>query len=133
MGLLVYPVYLGSVPPTQTRTTGEFLAAEFPSLDVIAAEHGLTPITAFADPREVPDDFEGTPDELDDLLGPCEDWFSPQEGSRALLDLAKLIRQRGEVAARLESPDEIIEELEDLARQLMVAVKVGAQFRLELS
>jgi hypothetical protein len=120
MGLLVYPVYRTSIPP-QSHTTGEFLAAELQTLNEIAEEHGLTPVTAFADQREIPADFEGPPEELNDILGPCEDWFAPQEGSRALSALANLIRQLPRAAQRLEAPDAVVEELEDLARQLVIA------------
>ena len=132
MGLLIYPVFQSAVPARETHTTGEFLAAKFTILDEIAEDHRLTPITAFADQREVPLGFDGPPWELDDILGPCGDWFPAQDGYAGLLALAELLRKRPDVALRLESAEAVVEELEDLAGQLAIAVKAGVPFRLEM-
>jgi hypothetical protein len=48
---------------------GKLLLREHEALDGIAIEHGLTPFSDFGDNREVPADFDGDPDELQELLG----------------------------------------------------------------
>lgn len=133
MGLVVYPVFRTPGASASRRTTGEFLAREFAELDRIACEYGLKGITDFADQRPVPEDFDGPPWELEELIGPCEDWFSAADGQAAFLRLASLIRAHSAVADRLKSPDAVIEELEDLAQIVGEASESGSEFRLNLS
>lgn len=130
MGLIMYPVFRTPIPDVAPRTTGEFLAAECETLDRVAFDYGPTPLAAFADPREVPPDFDGPPWELDEVLGPCEDWFPASAGRVAVAALTKLVR--GPESGRLESPTEVAGELDDLARILAAAESVGAEFRLTL-
>lgn len=132
MGLIVFPVFRPPIPAVNPRTSGEFLGAEFAALDRIAQTSGTVPITAFADQRPVPDDFDGPPWELDEVLGPCEDWFSAVEGQVAFTKLARLIRERPQLAQELESPENVAEELDDLTRILSVAADAGSEFRLEM-
>jgi hypothetical protein len=132
LGLIVFPVFRTPLLTEKPRTTGEFLAAESAALDRVAAAGGVPPLTAFADQRPVPDDFDGSPWELDEVLGPCDDWFPAAAGRDALARLSRLIRERQDLAAELESPACVIEELDDLARVLAVAADVGAEFRLDM-
>ena len=83
MGLIVFPVFRTPLLAAKPRTTGEFLAAEFAALDRVAAAGGVPPLTAFADQRPVPDDFDDPPWELDEVLGPCEVWFPAAAGRDA--------------------------------------------------
>jgi hypothetical protein len=133
MGLIVYPLFRTPVPDTKPLTSGEFIANEIEGLEEIAADHGMIPLSSFGDQRNVPPDFEGLPWELDEVLGPCDDWFPAAEGKATLVALARSTREEPEVAGRLESPEHVAEELEDLARILEIAEGVGADFRLEMS
>jgi hypothetical protein len=132
VGLIVFPVFRPPLPPEMPRTIGEFLAAEFVVLDRIAAASGISPLTAFADQRPVQEDLDGPPWELDEVHGPCDDWFPAGDGQVALAGLARVIRMWPELANDLESPDRVAEELDDLARILAVAAGAGAEFRLEI-
>lgn len=102
-------------------------------LDRIADSHGITRITAFADDRSVPEEFDGPPEELDDLLGPWDAWFEPGAGRVATQALADLIREKPQVSEKLEDAAEVVFELQELIRVLGIAEKQGARFRLEMS
>lgn len=132
MGMMVFPVCRTPVPAAEPSTTGEFLAAEFPALDRLAEASGIPPLTAFADQRPVPEGFDGPPWELDEALGACGDWFQAATGRAAFTRLARLIRERPDLTRRLESPERVAEELDDVARILAPAAEAGAEFRLEL-
>lgn len=132
MGLVIYPVFRKDISPGKRRTTGEFLASEFERLDAIAEEHGLTRLAAFGDQRNVPPEFDGPPEDLEELLGACDDWFLASTGKEALSKLAKLIRTDVGAARRLESPESLAEELEELSMILGIAADAGAEFRLEI-
>jgi hypothetical protein len=133
VGLIIYPAFRSPVPTTKPRTSGEVLARAFETLDEIAAEHGLVRFTAFSDQREIPPDFDGPLWKLDEIRGPCDDWFSAAEGRAAFIALARLILEEPEAAGRFESPERVVRELDDLARCLEVAEGLGVEFRLEIS
>jgi hypothetical protein len=132
MGLSVRPVFEKPLNLPRTESTGEFLGASFEALDEIALENNLSPLSAFGDTREVPDDFDGDPDTLDEVIGPCTDWFDSSKGVASLSRLQDLLATRKELASRLDGPGEVIAELQDLVRQLQVAAAKGIRFRLEL-
>src|SRR5262249_6755745 len=50
--------------------------------------------------REIPADFDRPPWELDQILGPCNDWYPAVEGRAAFIALARLIHEEPEVAGR---------------------------------
>lgn len=133
MGLLIYPLFRTPVPTRSVDTTGEFLAREFEELDKVAEKHGLKGIRAFADQREIPADFDGPPWELEEVMGPCNDWYAASEGARALAALAQLLRENPRAARKLEWPEALVNELDGLAAILSDAAKAGGEFRLEMS
>src|SRR5262249_52942698 len=132
MSLGVYPVFEPKLKGTKFNALGELLAHNLDALDRIAWANRLTPFTAFSDRREVPIDFDGGPEDLDDLLGPCNDWYESTDGKLALLALVDRIRLNPENQEFLESPNIVIEELGELVRVLTVAAEEGVKFRLEL-
>jgi hypothetical protein len=89
-------------------------------------------MSSFGDSREVPDDFEGPPEALDALLGPCKDWYDSGIGASALLAIGEAITSRPDLASDLEDPDQLATELRDLACLLEAASAQGVRFRLEL-
>ena len=131
VGQLLFPVFEHDAPIPPANTTGEFLAGELDELEAIAAENGLDPLSSFADPREVPEGFDGSPDELAEVLGPCTDWFEPAPAAATLRTLALLLTDP-EVASRLDAPEGVVDEMKDLIRRLAVAAENRIRFRLEL-
>ena len=69
MSLGIYPVFQPKLKGTKFDALGEVLAANVEALDKIARSANLTPFTAFADNRPVPEDFDGDPDELAEVMG----------------------------------------------------------------
>lgn len=126
MGIGIYPVFLPDVPNASFLGDGKLLAAEFQRLDDIARAADVRPFTSFGDNRPVPEDFDGDPDELEDLLGEWDEWFSPADGLHTLDAL---------IAALASDPDadDLLYEVNELARCLRVAAAAGAQFRLEMA
>lgn len=133
MGLGIYPVFESQLNGTRFHALGEVLAANLDVLDEIARSARLTALTAFADHRPIPDDFDGDPDELAEVMGQWTEWFDPIEGRAAMQSLADLIRAGAGAAVSLEVAGEVSAELEELARVLGVAASQGVRFRLEMS
>jgi len=133
MSLGIYPVFEAELKGTKFHALGEVLAANFEALDKIARSARLTPFTAFADNRPIPDDFDGDPDELAEVMGEWTEWFDPAEGRSAMLALADHIKTNPKASRRLDEPDRVLTELEEMARVLGVAAAQGVRFRLAMS
>ena len=103
------------------------------ALTELASKHGITSLTAFGDTREVPAGFDGPPEDLEQVMGPWEDWFSCYEGRLAFEALARLINTDPAAAQSLKSPDAVAQELRGIAQALSIGEIKGAQFRLEMS
>jgi hypothetical protein len=127
MGQLLFPVFEKPIDTPATKTTGELLAASLDEVEAIAEEQEIPGLFAFGDQREIPDDFEGNPDELDEVMGPCTDWYDAKAGASAMRALGKLLVKSGMADAK-----ELSEELEDLAVLLEAAAVKGVRFRLDL-
>lgn len=112
---------------------GEALAAELDELEHAAGEAGLTPFGAFADQRVVPEEFGGSPDDLDELLGPCEDWFEPEAGAAAVERLLRFIQSADGSQVALEDRPAIVAELNALRSCLKKAARTNVKFRLTLA
>jgi hypothetical protein len=111
---------------------GAALFHHAPVLDEIAEEHGLPPLSSFADDREPPPDFDGHPEELVLAVGPWKAWFSPTEGLRCVEGLLAALEDpaTGERFPRL---DIVLDDLNALRDALVVAKKKKARFRLEIA
>jgi hypothetical protein len=133
MSLGIYPVFERKLKGTKFDALGEVLVANLDALDKIARSAKLTPFTAFADNRPVPDDFEGDPDDLAALLGEWAEWFDPTEGQVAMQALADHIKASPKAAKRLDGPTAVVSELKEMARVLGEAAKQRVRFRLEMS
>lgn len=132
MTICIFPTFDRKVKVI-TRTTGEFLGSNFEILDILAEAIGLIPFSSFGDNREIPDDFDGPPSELDDILGEWDDWFEIENGLSTVDGLADAIEGNDEFRIRVPAPEAVVVELRDLSAQLREAGKQGAKFRLELS
>jgi hypothetical protein len=133
MSLGIYPVFKPKMKGKKFDALGEVLAANFETLDKIARSANLTTFTAFADNRPVPEDFDGDPDELAEVMGEWTEWFDPAEAQEAIQALANHIRTSPKAAKRLDEPAGVVEELEEMARVLEAAAAQGIRFRLEMS
>jgi hypothetical protein len=131
MGVGIYPVFDLALPAVQFDSDGKVLAREFKALDIVAAAAGLPAFSAFGDTRPVPEGFAGDRDELYDLLGPWEEWFPTVDGLRVIEGLLGAIEEGTESEA-LDDPEEVADELRELARCLRAAAEAGARFRLEM-
>jgi hypothetical protein len=122
----IYPAFKPKLQGAQVTTLGETLAADLDDLEELAEESELTPMSAFMDNREVPDDFDGAPEELDEAIGSWDEWFEPSQGAGALEALAASVGDHAHA-------EELANELHDIARVLRIAAKKhGMKFRLEL-
>ncbi|WP_040165116.1 hypothetical protein [Microbacterium gorillae] len=68
---------------------GEMLIAHLEEIDVAAESAGLRTLASYADDRDIPDDFDGDPEELAELLGPNPIWHTPAEASDQLKQLSE--------------------------------------------
>lgn len=132
MSLSIYPEFEHKLAGTKFGPHGEVLAANFEALDEIARSANLTPFTAFADNRPVPNNFDDDPDELAEVLGEWNEWFDPAIGQAAMQALAELIKASPEAAKRLDETGTVFAELEEMARVLGIATKQGIRFRLQM-
>jgi hypothetical protein len=114
MSMGIYPVFEPNLTGDKFDALGEALAANFEALDKIAVAAKLTPFTVFSDSREIPEDFDGDPDELAELMGECTEWFDPGEGRAAIQSLIDHIKSNPKAAKRLDEPQGVVQELEDL-------------------
>jgi hypothetical protein len=133
MSLGIYPVFEPGLKGEKFDALGEALAANLEALNKIAGSAGLTPFSAFADNRPVPDNFDGDPDDLAEVLGEWTEWFDPAEGRAAVRALADHIKANPKAAKRLDGPAGVIAELGELARVLGVAAEQRVRFRLQMS
>jgi hypothetical protein len=133
MSLGIYPVFEPELAATEFDALGEALAHNFELLDQIARTAKLKPFTAFADKRSIPEDFNGDPDELEEIMGEWTEWFEPAEGRAAMQALADHIRTNPKVLRKVDEAAWVVEELEEMVRVLAVAETEGVRFRLEMS
>jgi hypothetical protein len=133
MSLGIYPVFDPNLIGTKFEALGEVLFSNFEALDRIANAAKLKKLTTFTDTREVPADFDGPPDDLEDILGPWTDWFDPAEGRSTIQALALHIKSNPKVAKKLIQPAGVIEELLEMVRVLVIAENEGVRFRLQVS
>jgi hypothetical protein len=132
MGVGIYPVFNPPVPGAGLASDGKLLARNFEALDAIAAAAGLPTFSSFGDNRPIPAGFEGDPDELDDALGPFNEWFPAADGLRVVEGVSAAISSGAAGVQSLRSRDQVVGELRDLAACLRPAAERGARFRLEL-
>jgi hypothetical protein len=133
MCLGIYPVFEPAIRDAKFNALGEILVVNLETLDDIAAAARLKPLASFGDAREIPADFDGSPDELDDLLGPWTEWFDAEDGRAAIQALVDYIKKTRKAAQQLDDPPAVVEELEELVRVLAIAARQGVKFRLEMS
>jgi hypothetical protein len=133
MSLGFYPVFEREFTRTKFDGLGEVLVANVEALDEIARSAKLTLFTAFADNRPVPEDFDGGPDDLAEVMGQWTEWFNSADGRAAIQSIADHIMSHPEAAQRLEGASAVVDELEEMARVLRVAASERVRSRLQMS
>ena len=133
MSLGIYPEFKPELKSDKFDCLGESLAFSFQKLDQITAEVKLTPFSAFADNRPVPEDFDGDPEALLESMGEWNEWFDPAFGRDAIGKLVEHIKATPKAKRRLKYADAVVAELEELVRVLDEAVNQGVKFRLRMS
>jgi hypothetical protein len=123
MGFGIYPVFNPSISlPDELSIEGVDLLEALEKLDKLASHGKVELLSSFADTREVPEDFEGDPDEALEMLGPWNEWFQIQVG----LNTCNFLLEK-------TSPKSTVhEELEILKNALTHAYENGCSlFRFE--
>lgn len=129
---------MGFVPAFQPKIDATFdgdgasLFHHAAALDLVAEEHGLTPLTSFSDNREPPPDFDGMPEELIEAIGPWTAWFSSSDGLRCVEGLLSALAET-KTQAKIFFVEGVIQDLTALQDVLLLAKKKNARFRLEVA
>ena len=136
MGVELRPVFRPVLSGLVYQAEGKAVVDDLEALEKIASEHGITPLSAFLDPRQPPEnfepdeDFDGDPETyLDQACGPWTDWFPAPDGLRTVRGLLDAL-QNCSTRDRLSDAETVIFDLEELERCLKVAVSRPAKFRL---
>jgi hypothetical protein len=132
MSIEIFPAFNPDVQEARFDAEGKVLTRDMELLDGIAEELNVTPLSSFADNRPIPDDFDGDPSELDEILGEWDEWFSPTDAIKSAEALIAAIRDDPGYASRVSEPEYIIHDLSELTRCLEIAASQGALFRLEV-
>ncbi len=132
MSIGFFPVFDPEVVGAQFHCDGAELLRNVEVLDDLAGEAGVSRFTQFADMRDVPDDFDGSPEELETLLGLWTEWFSPDALRESCEVLLPLIQAKHQLAKPIADKPAVIRELQELARVLTLAEAAEARFRLEI-
>lgn len=114
------------------QLSGSALLNNAEILEEIADEAGLESLTRFTDMREVPEDFEGTPEELELVLGPWTEWFDAEWGQETVVALIDHIQKKPAIRKQFDEPHAVEADLQELARLLKLGASSGSEFRLEV-
>lgn len=81
MSFGIYPVFRPQLDVSgDLYFEGGDLLEALSDLDEIAAQGNVMQPSCFTDSRDVPEDFDGDPEELLEIIGPWEDWFEVDSG-----------------------------------------------------
>lgn len=105
---------------------------ELNELENLADECGVERLSAFGDNRELPEDFEGDPEEWSATLEPFEEWFGCDEGRKAVKGLLNAVCKNRRLAGRFDNWIDLEIALIDLEHELARGESERTRFRLEL-
>lgn len=131
MGVGIFPVFYPDIQGVDFDTDGKVLAQSFETLDELAGNLGIRLFSSFSDNRPVPNGFDGDPDELLEMNGEFDEWFSSAEGAAVASRLVQAIRSNPNFAKLFPDPERLVMELETLQTCLNAAESAGAKFHLE--
>lgn len=131
MGVGIYPIFRPSVS-VEFDCDGKQLLREYEALDAIASSLNLSSFSGFGDDRDIPAEFDGSPEELEEMLGERNEWSSLDEGLQTIDGILEEIRSNPSAADSLVDRHAIEEELASLAACLRHAQPLAQHFRLEI-
>lgn len=129
MSFGIHPEFNPHVP-TDEHIDTDMLLDTLEILDELAEGLGVAPLSSFCDARELPEDFDGDPDDALDLLGPRTDWYPIKEGLKTITALIQHLTSKPQ--GETEDDSEVVEDLQYLQRCLETGAAHKAEFRLEL-
>ena len=132
MAIGLFPVFDSEVAGAEFQFEGTELLRSVEILDDLAGAAGVSSFTQFADMRDVPDSFDGSPEELEELLGPWTEWFSPEALRETCEVILPLIGSGHPSVKSLPNQPAMLNELQELARVLALAEAAEARFRLAI-
>lgn len=109
MGVGIYPIFRPSVS-VESYCDGKQLLREYEALDAIGSRLHLSPFSGFGDNRAIPAEFDGSPEELEDMLGEWNEWSSIGEGLRTIEGILEEIRNNPSAAESLIDRHAVEEE-----------------------
>ena len=82
--------------------------------------------------QQLPEDFEGDPEEWSATLEPFEEWFACDKGRKAVRGLLNAVSKKRRLAGRFENWIDLEIALIDLEQELARGESERTRFRLEL-
>jgi hypothetical protein len=128
----LYPEFQPKVANSAYGDEGKVLLSEMDVLSKLAVDAGVKLLMAFGDNREIPEGFDGDPDELEDLMGPFDEWFPATEGLASVEGILALVRSTKKIKWVRYDRDTVMGALELVRDWLNDGAKVKAKFRFEV-
>ncbi|GAA4467355.1 hypothetical protein [Novipirellula rosea] len=125
MGVELYPAFRPPCTGFATDFDGQVILTHLGELDKLARKLNIRPLTSFMDTREPPKDYDGGPENIDEVLGDWHEWFQIKDA------IASIQRLVGDPRYRIHNVGILIDELETLRRFLAEAEDENRLFRLE--
>jgi hypothetical protein len=130
MGAAFWPYFDRKVRSTAYCDEGKVLLREIDALDAVAAESNIKLLSSYADNRPIPDGFDGDPDDLEELLGPFEDWFEIKDGIETCEKLGEEVQTRQHINWAHWDSECVMDCLASLRQALEAGLEANAKFRL---
>jgi hypothetical protein len=125
MGVAYYIVLDNKAPGFDTFVNGKAIARSREALYAITKKLGLKGIDDLTSFGELDDQFD-VPEELREKETP---WFEPSEGIEWISAIRRHIESN---RSSVKQPDRVLEELNEYARVLQQAAKVGAKWHFQM-
>lgn len=116
------------IPLPNAGVYSEELIESLDELEEVAEENNLTSLSAFG--RQIPDDYDGNPNDIEKILGPWEEWFAPEDGIMVVTALMTALTY-GEDPV-YDDDDCLLHVLRGLRSDFEIIKEQGAKFRLEV-
>src|SRR5262249_27527424 len=121
-------------PGFDTTVNGKFLSQDAKRLEKIAKSLGIRPLDQYVsyspeEAREMMEDMDVDPEEVEGMDLPALTWYDPQEGLNWVNKVAAHI---GEHPSSVKNPKGVLGDLEEYRSVLEQAKGVGARWNLQV-